>query len=407
MRILFSHCNFPAQFRRLAPALVKQGHDVVFLAKSREWHAPSPEGLRLIVVEPHRTGGAEVLHPYLRRFDQAVIEGQSVFRVCQKLKDEGWIPDLVISHVGFGNGLFLRDAFPQTRKIGFFEWYYQSFNSDVDFLMRGPIDDDHSLRLRTWNAQTLMELADCDLGVVPTIFQRQQFPEHLASRLIVAHEGVDVEHLSNLRNSRPPRPQCLPDDSGLQVLTYVSRGFEEYRGFPQAMQTIAALQQRRPNLHVLIVGSDLVAYGSGRRDQRTWGEWARNDLSLDPQRTHWLGPLQTQDYHAVLAWSDIHLYLTVPFVLSWSLIEAMAAGCCIVGSATPPVQEVLCDRHSARLVDFFDVPAQRDVIEELLDDAHQRERLAGCAAEKALEYSAQKGLKHWLELMGLSTVGKR
>ena len=100
------------------------------------------------------------------------------------------------------------------------------------------------------------------------------------------------------------------------------------------MKTIAMLQSRRPNLHVLIVGSDLVAYGSGRSDQRSWGEWARADLPLDPKRTHWMGPLQTAEYHAVLAWSDVHLYLTVPFVLSWSLIEAMAARCCIVGSAT-------------------------------------------------------------------------
>ena len=233
------------------------------------------------------------------------------------------------------------DAFPKARKIGFFEWYYNSSNSDVDFLGPGQIERDKALRLRTWNAQTLMELADCDVGVVPTQFQYQQFPDHLTSNLVVAHEGVDVDVLSGLRNQRPPMPNCLQRVSELEVLTFVSRGFEEYRGFPQAMQTIAMLQSRRPNLHVLIVGSDLVAYGSGRSDRRSWGEWARTDLPLDPGRTHWMGPLQTDDYHTVLAWSDVHLYLTVPFVLSWSLIEAMAAKCCIVGSATPPVEEVL------------------------------------------------------------------
>lgn len=386
---------------------MQRGHDVVFLAKSKEWHAPDPDGVRLIVTATHRAGGQEILHPYLRRFDQAVLEGQAVFRACQKLKAEGWEPDLVINHVGFGNGLYLRDAFPQTRKIGFFEWYYHSFNSDVDFLNRGPIDSDQALRLRTWNAQTLIELADCDLGVVPTQFQRQQFPDHLASKLVVAHEGVDIADLSHLRDSRPPKPRCLPDDPGLEVLSYVSRGFEEYRGFPQAMQAIAMLQARRPNLHVLIAGSDLVAYGSGRSDQRSWGEWAREDLPLDPRRTHWMGPLQTLDYHAVLAWSDIHFYLTIPFVLSWSLIEAMAARCCIVGSATPPVQEVLQDQHSARLVDFFDVSAQARVMDELLDDRDQRQKLSAAAAQKACEYSSQAGLKRWLEITGLSSVGKR
>lgn len=401
MRILFSHCNFPAQFRRLAPSLAQRGHDVIFLAKSKEWHAPKPDGYRLIVTTSHRSGGSEALHPYLRRFDQAVLEGQGVFRSCMQLKAEGWEPDLVITHVGFGNGLYLRDAFPKARKIGFFEWYYNSTNSDVDFLQPGLIERNQALRLRTWNAQTLMELADCDLGVVPTQFQRQQFPDHLSSKLVVAHEGVDVVGLSELRDQRPPRPSCLPQASELEVLTYVSRGFEEYRGFPQAMKTIALLQSRRPNLHVLIVGSDLVAYGSGRSDRRSWGEWARADLPLDPGRTHWMGPLQTTDYHAVLAWSDVHLYLTVPFVLSWSLIEAMAARCCIVGSATPPVEELLQDGYSARLVDFFDVEAQVRAIGDLLDDSGERQRLASAAAQRACDYSSEDGLKYWLQLIGL------
>ena len=401
MRILFSHCNFPAQFRRLAPALAQRGHDVIFLSKSKEWNAPEPEGFRWIVTTTHRSGGSEAMHPYLRRFDQAVLEGQGVFRACMQLKAKGWEPDLIVTHVGFGNGLYLRDAFPKARKIGFFEWYYNSMDSDVDFLQPGPIETDHALRLRTWNAQTLMELADCDVGVVPTQFQYQQFPDHLKSKLIVAHEGVDVEGLSVLRDQRPPRPSCLPKTTEIEILTYVSRGFEEYRGFPQAMETVASLQSLRPNLHVLIVGSDLVAYGSGRSDRRSWGEWARADLPLDPRRTHWMGPLQTADYHAVLSWSDVHLYLTVPFVLSWSLIEAMAARCCIVGSATRPVEELLQDGHSALLVDFFDVAAQAHAIGKLLDDPDQRQRLAAAAAQRARDYSSVDGLKHWLQLIGL------
>ena len=370
-------------FAGLAPALAQRGHEVVFLAKSKEWHAPHPDGFRLIVTETHRSGGGEFLHPYLRRFDQAVLEGQGVFRACQQLRAEGWEPDLMITHVGFGNGLYLRDAFPKARKIGFFEWYYNSSNSDVDFLRPGDVERDQALRLRTWNAQTLMELADCAVGVVPTHFQFQQFPDHMTSKLVVAHEGVDVDALSKLRHKRPQRPSCLPEVPDLEVLTFVSRGFEEYRGFPQAMQAIAILQSRRPHLHVLIVGSDLVAYGSGRSDKRSWGEWARSDLPLDAERTHWMGPLQTADYHAVLAWSDVHLYLTVPFVLSWSLIEAMAARCCIVGSATPPVMEVLQDGHSARLVDFFDVSAQARAIEELLDDPGERQRLCCCCRKSS------------------------
>ena len=152
------------------------------------------------------------MHPYLRRFEQAVLEGQGVFRACLQLKTEGWEPDLAITHVGFGNGLYIR-VFPKARKIGFFEWFYNSTNSDVDFLQPGPIERDKALRLRTWNAQTLMELADCDVGVVPTQFQRQQFPDHLSSKLEVVHEGVDLDTLSELPDKRPQRPSCLPEAS--------------------------------------------------------------------------------------------------------------------------------------------------------------------------------------------------
>ena len=404
MRVLISHTNFPAQFRRLAPALVQQGVEVVFLAKNREWHAPDPvSGMRVITYGVHRSGGGEAIHPYLRRFEASVLEGQSVFRVCRQLREEGWIPDWILNHVGFGNGLYLSDAFPEAKRIGLFEWYYRAVGADVDFLAQAPVDDDRALRLRTWNAQTLLELADCDLGVVPTEWQRQQFPNHLSSRLRVIHEGIDWNTLGSQGRGVDQRPDVLPKDPEIEVLTYVSRGFEEYRGFPQAMQTIALLQQRRPNLHVLIVGADVVAYGSRREDGRSWGEWAKQDLSIDPLRTHWLGPLQTEAYQRVLACSDVHLYLTVPFVLSWSLLEAMAAGCCIVASDTAPVREVLTDGDTGVLVDFFSSEGQAQAIEALMDS----ERSAsiprrGCTSGQRF-LRLQKGLRAWMELMSVNS----
>ena len=192
-------------------------------------------------------------------------------------------------------------------------------------------------------------------------------------------------------------------DPELEVLTYVSRGFEEYRGFPQAMQAIALLQQRRPQLHVLIVGADVVAYGSGRPDGRSWGDWAKQDLQLDPVRTHWMGALQTDAYQQVLASSDVHLYLTVPFVLSWSLLEAMAAGCCIVASDTPPVREVLSDGESGVLVDFFSPEHQADAVEELLTSSSRRRSLANAARQASRAYDSKKGLEAWMALMSVNS----
>ncbi|PTT96879.1 glycosyl transferase, partial [Pseudomonas sp. HMWF031] len=203
-----------------------------------------------------------------------------------------------------------------------------------------------------------------------------------------------------LRQSPPIRPACLPADPDLEIVTYVSRGFEEYRGFPQAMQAIAELQRRRPGLHALIVGHDGVAYGAKRQDGRGWGEWARDELTLDPSRTHWMGMLQDAEYHQVLAHSSVHLYLTVPFVLSWSLLEAMAAGCALVSSATPPVLEVLEHDRSALLVDFFDPMAQANAVERLLDQPDLRARLSRAASKKACDFKASIGIQSWLALFG-------
>lgn len=400
MRILISHTNYPSQFRRLAPAFARAGHEVVFLAQQQEWHAPPLEaGVRLVSYQPHRAGGSEALHPYLRRFEACVLQGQAAYRACQGLVEEGWKPDCILNHVGFGNGFYLSDLFPDARRIGLFEWYYNARGADVDFLRRGEVEPDRAMRLRTWNAQILLELAHCHVGVVPTHWQWQQFPSHLRSNLCVIHEGIDVQALSTLRQSKLDRPACLPAHQPIEVVTYVSRGFEEYRGFPQAMKAIALLQAARPNVHVLIAGGDVVAYGAQRSDGRSWGTWAREELALDEDRTHWLGSLQDEAYHQVLACSDVHLYLTVPFILSWSLLEAMAAGCALVASDTAPVREVLRDGENALLVDFFDPQAQAQAIASLLDHPARRQRLSARAAEAARGYSAEDGLWAWTRLL--------
>ena len=401
MRFLFSHNNYPAQFRRLIPALIDAGHEVVFLCRSKEWHAPTVEGVRLIKFEPHRAGGGATIHPYLRRFEEAVLQGQASYRALQPIVQDGWVPDWIISHVGFGNGLYLSDVFPTARRIGLFEWYYNAVGSDADFLRQQPVEPDLQLKLRTWNAHLLMELAACDYAITPTRWQCEQFPPAMRSQLKVIHEGIDWHLMASLRGAGLPRPACLPADPDLQILTYVSRCFEEYRGFPQAMQAIAQLQRQRPNLHVLVVGHDDVAYGHKRSDGRSWGEWAKAELPLDPDRTHWLGILQDAEYQQVLACSTVHLYLTVPFVLSWSLLESMAAGCALVASATAPVQEVLEDQVSALLVDFFDPEAQAAALNRLLDDAGMRQALAARAQEKAREYTSSSGLEGWGRALGL------
>ena len=402
LNVLFSHTNYPSQFRRLVPLLASQGHDIYFIAKSKEWHAPQADSFELIKYKSHRTSASAWLHPYLRRFEDAVLEGQAAYRSALKLKQRGWKPDVIVHHAGFGNGFYLSDAFPEARKIGLFEWYYNEKGSDVDFFdlqKNYQSDPDRGPRVRTLNASLLLDFASCDAAVVPTVWQRQQFPAHLRDHLHVIHEGVDVDHLSQLRERRPPRPSCLPCGKEVEVVTYVSRGFEEYRGFPQAMQAIAQLQRQRPNLHALLVGSDVVAYGRARPDGQGWQGWAQQESGLDPARTHWLGSLQMSDYHAVLAWSDVHLYLTIPFVLSWSLLEAMAAGCAVVASATQPVQEVMANEQQGLLVDFFDVPQISSSLGRLLDDRQLNSSLGQRAQERARCYDHKRGSQAWNQVL--------
>jgi glycosyltransferase involved in cell wall biosynthesis len=399
MRILISHCSYPSQFRRLAPALAAEGHELVFLHHQREWHAPPPEGFRLCSYQPVRSSEEAAGHPYLRRFEAAVAHGQAAYRTCQQLKREGFEPDLILSHAGFGNGLYLGDAFPKAKRIGLFEWYYNAFGSDVDFLQNGKVEPDRQLRLRTWNSHLLLELTDCDAAVVPTAWQRDQFPEDLRPKLHLIHEGVDVPTLCQLRKQPPPAPAWVPQGDGIELVSYVSRGFEAYRGFPQAMQAMAELQRRRPTVHVLIAGSDAICYGTGRADGRPWSKWANEEAGLDAGRTHWLGALQTGDYHALLAYTQAHLYLTIPFVLSWSLIEAMAAGCPLVSSATPPVQEVIREGKEGLLVPFWEPIRATDAMETLLNQPERSEQLGRAARMRARTYSAETGLKGWKDLI--------
>ena len=321
----------------------------MFLHKSVEWHAPSGLTVRRHTYQLSRLSSSEsgALHPYLGRFEDAVLEGQAAAREAIRIRDSGFYPDVIISHAGFGNGLYLKDVFPNARRIGFFEWYYTSGpGGDVHFLHAlhgGQVPLDRAMRLRTWNAVTLLELEQCHELVTPTQFQRQQFPEPFRSNFHVIHEGIDAKQLRLIKNDLPPRPSCLPSDPNIRIVTHVARGFELYRGFPQAIAALAALQRSMHDVHVLIAGVDQICYGGPGQAPtgESWGLWAKKSSGLDPERTHWLGALGAADYQALLAHSEAHLYLTIPFVLSWSLLEAMAIGAPLVASDTEPVREVL------------------------------------------------------------------
>ena len=407
MRILFCHTNYPAQFRRLAPNFAKQGHEVWFLHKNVEWHATSSESIKRCTYRVSRTSSSEAgaLHPYLGRFEDAILEGQAAAREAVRIKEAGFYPDVIISHAGFGNGLYLKDVFPKSRRIGFFEWYYTSDpGGDVHFLHALHGEDvplDRAMRLRTWNAVTLLELAQCHELVTPTEFQRQQFPEPYRTRFSVIHEGIEAFHLQALRSQKPPRPSCLPVDPNVRIVTHVARGFELYRGFPQAMLALASLQQSMQDVHVLIAGADQICYGgpSHAPSGETWGDWAKNSSGLDPERTHWLGVIGTAEYEALLAHSEAHLYMSIPFVLSWSLLEAMAVGAPLVASNTEPVREVLSHGLNALLAPF-EKPAELALaLKDCLTDRASTQSRVRQAQAHSNKYDSSTGIARWTCLL--------
>jgi glycosyltransferase involved in cell wall biosynthesis len=381
-RILLVHQNFPGQFRRLGPVWAREpGWEVLGLGRRT---APGMDGLRWIPYDLHRQAG-EAQHPYLRQMEGAVLHGQAAARSMLQLKQQGWRPDVVVAHPGWGETLYVRDIFPAARVIHFCEWYYGQEpgqpGGDAGFDPEFPTGFDTRAKLRTWNALHNLNLEQCDAGVSPTQWQRSRHPAIYQPKIELAHEGIDTDLLQADPQAQLTLPTGHTVRAGDPVITYVARNLEPYRGFHSFMRMLARVQKAHPHCHTLIVGGDDVSYGQKPPDAPNWREKMLREVSLDASRTHFLGKVPYGVYRKVLQVSAAHVYLTYPFVLSWSMLEAMASGCLVIGSRTAPVQEVISDRVNGLLVDFFNTAEMADRVVEAL--AHP-------AAMRALREAAQQ-----------------
>jgi len=363
MRILFIHNNFPAQYRHVAAALAKDPKNRVgFVTQSKDGEIP---GVTKLLFEPARKARAST-HLYVKPFENAVLEAQAVVRVLQQLKLKGFVPDLVCAHTGWGCGMFVKDVFPDTPLLLYCEWYTQSRGGDLDFDPEGQLAIDDILRYRASNAAMLVDLAACDAGVAPTAWQKSRFPKDFQHKIHVLHDGVDTDYF----HPQPGATLNLPDldlTGAEEIVTYVARGMDSYRGFPQFIQALALLQLDRPKCHAVIVAGDRIAYGAKPPEGDSWKSYLLARTPLDRGRVHFTGSLPYGLYKQVLQASSVHVYLTKPFVLSWSFLEAMACGCLLVASDTAPVREVLEDGRNGLLVDFFDSQALAARIGQALD----------------------------------------
>lgn len=365
MKILFLHSNFPAQFRHLAVNLAKDSHNrVVFGTTREEGQIP---GVYKFIYTPSRKPHKET-HHYIKPLENAVLQGQAVYRELNKLKADGFVPDVIYGHSGWGPTLFIKDIFPQAKLLCYFEWFYNSEGSDVGFDPSEPVTADDKLRIRIKNTPILTDLYSCDAGLCPTFWQRNQFPKEYQNKLKVLHDGIDTEYFCPQKGTKLILPSIGLDLSeAKEIVTYVSRGMEPYRGFPQFMEVVSLLQKKRKNCHVVVVGEDRVAYGRQLSDGKTFKQLMLEKLDFDLSRLHFTGRLPYPQYLQVLRSSSVHVYLTRPFVLSWSMLEAMSTGCLIIASRTQPVTEVIHDGINGFLVDFFSPNNIVDKIEYVLD----------------------------------------
>jgi glycosyltransferase involved in cell wall biosynthesis len=380
MRILFVHQNFPGQYRHLAPALADSSDNEV-LAIGEKTSIRRLQGFHprvRLFAYPSPQGASRQTHHYLHSTEAAIRRGQAVVRLALELQRQGFTPDVICAHPAWGEALFLKDVYPAARLLLYLEFFYRGSGSDMGFDPEFPVSFDDRCRVRVRNSTQLISLEAADAGISPTRWQRDQYPEMYRQQTQVIHDGVRCD----LVCPGTVAEFMLPDGKGSlnssdEVLTYVARNLEPYRGFHTFMRALPAVLAARPRLHVLIVGGEEVSYGRPPPGGETYRAHYLREVgsTIDAKRVHFLGKVPYPRFIDVLRLSSAHVYLTYPFVLSWSLLEAMACGCAVIASDTPPVREVIKAGHNGLLVDFFSPAALAETILSVLAEPRQMQPL--------------------------------
>jgi len=400
MHILFCHKNFPAQFGHIASYLIKNhGFRCSFVCELPSGVFDGIERIQYKI----QGGATKSTHYCSRTFENAVWHAHAVYEAMKARPDIK--PDLVVGHSGFGSTLWLADLY-DCPIINYFEYYYRSRGSDLDFRPDFPVKPLDVLRSRSRNAMILLDLQTCARGYTPTRYQHSLFPEEYKPKVEPIFDGVDTTIWK--RNPDPPREiagQQIP--AGKKVVTYVSRGFESMRGFDIFMKVAKKIGDARDDVIFLCVGSDRVCYGGdlNRIQEESYREHILKQDDYDLSRFIFTGRVDPKDLVNVFSLSDLHIYLTVPFVLSWSLMNSLACGCTVLGSSTAPVVEMIRPGETGLLADFFDVDGLTEKALEVLDDP-EKYRYLGENGAKMIEesYSLEKMLPKMLDLYERTTA---
>lgn len=394
MNILFIHQNFPGQFKHLAPALVQQGHQVLAMTmqkvQSENW-----QGVRLVPYKVQR-GTTPNIHSWVSDFEAKAIRAEGCFRAALELKAQGFTPDVIISHPGWGESMFLKRVWLQAKLGIYCEFYYHPQGADFGFDPEFPImDEGAACRLQLKNLNNMLHFEVADAAISPTYWQASTFPQPFRDKITVVHDGIDTTAIHPDAQVSLVLNNSIELTKSDEVITFVNRNLEPYRGYHIFMRALPEILRRRPHARILIVGGNEVSYGASPDPQlygkTNWKEIfateVRSQISdADWQRVHFLGNLPYQHFIPLLQLSTVHVYWTYPFVLSWSLLEAMSAGCAIVASNTQPLHEAIIQNETGRLVDFFDPAGLTNEVCSLLADPAARQRLGANARAFAQQH---------------------
>ena len=408
MKILFVHQNFPGQYRHVIRRLARYGqHQLLALGlNSLDSGHRLPEKIKYFRYHLER-GNTKEIHPFVMETETKIIRAEGCARAAEQLMKRGFIPDLICAHPGWGEPLFLKAVWPDAPLLCYQEFFYNEFGFDSNFDPEFQNDRvwQEQAKLTMKNAYLHLTLEQADWNVSPTYFQASSFPEHWRRKISVIHDGVDLQVA---RPHPSPAPLTLPDgtvlEKGQPIVTFVNRCMEPYRGCHTFIRAIPELQRQHPGVRLVIVGKTKgVSYGAACPDGE-WGErfLAEIDGQYDPSRVHFTGPLPYCQFIPLLQLSACHVYLTYPFVMSWSLLEAMACGCAVVGSDTAPVREVIRHGQNGVLVDFFSPSDLAAAVVEMLN-APERAAAFGVAARETVErtYDLKTCVSRQLALMDL------
>lgn len=391
MQVLFVHQNFPGQFPHVSLALTKLGHEVVALAIRPKAGTQAWRGIRVVSYEV-RGRNTPGLHPWLVDMETKTLRAEACWRAARALKDQGFSPALIVAHPGWGEPLFLKQVWPGAKLVLYAEMFYQAAGADAgfdpEFEPRNEAAD--ACRVQMKNLNHLAHLDQADALLSPTRWQADTFPKAWRDRIRVIHDGIDTNALCPRPDARFPLPtgEFLTRDD--EVVTYVARHLDPYRGVHVFMRALPSLLESRPDARVVVVGNDGVGYGAAPPPNFTWRQVFTNEVrgqiaDADWSRVHFVGRLGRGNFTRLLQVSRVHVYLSYPFVLSWSLLEAMSVGCCIVGNDVAPVCEAITHGEHGQLVDFFDQRGLVTRINALMENGPERERLGLKARARVVE----------------------